>query len=70
MNALVWTTFFVAVSDLRGRSGLHMPCGIGLGWAAFASATLGLVIPPSALSNEATVLWTFYPQYGHRAFWD
>jgi hypothetical protein len=64
LNVLVWTTFFISVFlTLVTVQALGTPLqGTVLGWAAFALMVAGLVITAvPQLSNQATVLFTFYP---------
>jgi cytochrome c oxidase subunit 1 len=73
LNALVWTTFFISgFLTLVTVHALAIPLqGMTLGWGAFAIMVASLVITAvPLLSNEATVMFTFYPPMkAHWAFY-
>jgi cytochrome c oxidase subunit 1 len=64
LNALVFTTFFImGISFFVTQRSLQRPLkSILLGWTAFWTMFIGLAMAGYAiLTNQATVLYTFYP---------
>jgi cytochrome c oxidase subunit I len=73
LNALVWTTFFIAgfLTFITVRA-LGVPlASLTLGWATFWLMAAGLVLAAVPLvGNAATVMFTFYPPLkAHWAFY-